>query len=108
MGSTSTRAQRLRLLLGVAEPIARRATSASIPSSYAETPTSLSDNLLSIARRALLNDRNRLHFDQEIWVGQAPHFDRGTGGEGPKVLHPDVHMLEELVNVCDIRGRLHQ
>src|SRR5215470_11761526 len=64
-------------------------------SSYAETPTSLCSKLLSFERRVLLSDRNCLHFDQEIGVGQAPHFDRGTGGEGPKVLHPDVHMLEE-------------
>src|SRR4029453_5754022 len=77
-------------------------------SSCAETPTSISYNLLSIARRALFNDRNRLHFDQQIWVGQAPHFDCGTGGKGPKVLHTDVNMLEELLNVRHIRGRLHQ
>ena len=50
-------------------------------------------------RRVLLSDRNGFHFDQQIWVGQAQHFDRGTGGKGPKVLHPDVNMLEELLNV---------
>src|SRR5262249_12861994 len=29
------------------------------------------------SRPPLLDDRNRFHFDQHIWVGQAPHFDRG-------------------------------
>src|SRR5207247_9167491 len=43
-----------------------------------------------------------------IWVGKAPHFDRGTGRKGPKVLHTHVNMLEELINVRHIRGRLHQ
>src|SRR5215831_12508868 len=54
------------------------------------------------SRPPLLEDRNRFHFDQHIGVGQAPHFDRGTGGKGPKVRHTDVDMLEELLNVRHI------
>jgi hypothetical protein len=30
----------------------------------------------------LFKNRHRFHFDQQIWVGKAPHFDRGTGEEG--------------------------
>jgi hypothetical protein len=89
-----------RFLTGVdAEPSPRRCRAHRTKSgerfdasSCAETPTSISYNLLSIARRALFNDRNRLHFDQQIWVGQAPYFDRGTGGEGPKGLRSSAQV----------------
>src|SRR5512145_804035 len=60
------------------------------------------------AVRSLIGDGDCFHFDHEIRMCQAPHLHGGTGGQRPEIFHPDVHMLEELVDVCHISGGLHQ
>jgi hypothetical protein len=40
-------------------------------------------------------------------VGELAHLHRGAGGERPEVLHADVDVLEELVDVGDVSIGLH-
>jgi len=56
---------------------------------------------------ALVHNRQHFDFDQTIRMGQAPYLHGGTGRERAEILHPHVDMAEELVDVRDIGGRLH-
>src|SRR5437879_3778241 len=56
---------------------------------------------------ALVHNRQHFDFDQTIRMGQAPYLHGRTGRERAEILHPHVDMAEELVDIRDIGGRLH-
>jgi hypothetical protein len=65
--------------------------------------------ILPLWASALISHRYCLDFDEEVWVGQPPNLDRGAGRQScPKVLHADIDMLEESLDVGHICGGFHQ
>ena len=51
---------------------------------------------------ALIYHCNHFNFYQQIRLGQPPYLHGRTGREGAKILHPDVHMAKELLDVRHI------
>lgn len=65
--------------------------------------------ILPLWASALISHRHGLDFNQVVRVGQPPNLDRGAGRQScPKVLHADIDMLEESLDVCHICGGFHQ
>src|SRR5262245_65144018 len=61
----------------------------------------------SLLYAASVHHRQHLDFDQTIRMSQATYFHGRTRRERAEILHPHVDMAEELVDVRDIGGRLH-
>src|SRR5262245_10636818 len=62
---------------------------------------------LSLPYADSVHHRQHLDFEQTIRMSQATDFYGRTGRERAEILHPHVDMAEELVDVRDIGGRLH-
>src|SRR5262249_15369919 len=59
------------------------------------------------AAPSISNDRDHFDFDEQVRVREPADFHRGARRQRAEVLHPDVGVLEELLDVRDVRVGLH-
>jgi hypothetical protein len=66
-------------------------------------------NVVPLWPSALIGHRHGLDFDKEVRVGQPPNLDSGAGRQSrTEVLHADIDMVEEGLDICHICGDFHQ